>query len=719
MLNDLEKGIWVKDSHKGKKLGEHIEECKNLTQYLLDFYKLDRYKEFASLLCDYHDLGKLNPNWSVDNKKNPPHSPVSTSKLFREGNKKGILNKYPLLPLFTLRHHSILVRIEDGDVLQVKNATPESEKRWIDEEMTNWRRELYKTESQLDLDIKSKVNLVDVYGIFKFADVLSANNLTNYRLKNPNKSIMELEKWLKQKIQSKGLKLKEDVLQRQLALSGINSNLLIRAPTGWGKTAASLSYAISKNSKIIYVLPTITSIKSFYDDLCQFFGEANVGELFYYGDVEALKREEALQEYMFTSYFAQPIIITTLDQLLLTFLQLGKYFLKRPHLRNSVIILDEAHTFSQSMLYILSFFIKKYAQIYDLRLCLMSATFPSILKSFFINLCDQDVESLWLNDEFQKKRRVVYRLRDQKTDILDIVENIVNLHKSKDKPFRTAIICNTVEKAQKVSERIQNFSKELNLKTELLHSRFIYKHRSRKEENIHNWIKAEQSFVLVGTQVIEVSLDISFDFMVTECAPLESLVQRFGRVNRYKDRAEEINVWITFPVEIDTKKGYPYEKEAIRKTWEFLKDLEGENLKNELQLIEEYDKVFFLSKVKEEETSKLLESWQDSTSFIYSWAARDEFVEKLLKFRDEFTVLVIPSIYESDVKKIYELMKKESSYTKKRKLFATIKEYTVPVPIWMVKARSEDGFPIVNIIYDEVYGVMKDVESATRKGVLI
>jgi len=708
MLKDLEKEIWSKESHEGKKLGKHIEECKKLSDEFLKFYNLTEYKEFIDVLCFYHDLGKLKTEWNVKNKNNPPHSPLSFLTLYKEDKEK--LEKCPIIGLFILKHHGTLTRIEDRDIIRTINETPEREKEQIDNDLRNWRRNLYNY--VFKLDITSKVNLADTYGLFKFADVLSANNLTNYRITSPNKKVEDLKSWILEKIKKKGLQIRNKDLQTQLKLNKVEKHLFIRAPTGWRKTAASLSYAIGKGSKIIYVLPTITSIKSFYDDICSLFGKENVGEFFYYADVEMRKKEESdFRELMFSSYFAKPVIITTLDQLLLTFLQMGKYFLKRPHLRNSVIILDEVHTFSQNMLYILSYFIEKFSKIYNLKLCIMSATFPSVLKNHFGNLFEK-VEEIWLNEEFRNRRRVMFKLKE--SDILNIVEEIVEIYKVCRKPFRMAIICNTVEKSQKVFEKLQNLISDSTqtLNTELLHSRFIYKHRCAKEDRINEWIRNRKSFILVATQVVEVSLDISFDFMVTECAPLESLVQRFGRVNRYKNKTEEVNVWITFPSEVKGKKGYPYEKEDIENTWDFLKNLEEENLENEVQLIEEYDKLVSLSKNKEKWIRDRLEEWENNTNFLFSWNIKEhhKFLQELFG-REEATQLIIPSLYEELVRKLYEKMKKETSYNQKKKIFAEIKEYTVPVPIWRIKTPLEEGFPVEDIEYDEIYGVRTSLES--------
>ena len=704
MLRNLEKAIRLKYSHENKSLNQHINECKNITFKLLNFYGLNRYKEFADLLCYYHDLGKLRPDFNVNNRHNPPHSPVSLFILFKNDMK--VIEENSFLPFFILRHHGFLTsEIEPSKIASsLPKGVPDHEKEEFEIEIKKWRNKFYRLLPQVDL--KTKVDLTDVYGLFKFADILSANN-SNYEMSNPNNNVEALRIWLNRKVRNKKLQLREEDLKRQLSLSEVDTHLLIKAPTGWGKTAASLSYAIGRNSKIIYVLPTITSIKKFYDDLCGLFGRENVGELFYYGDVEALKREENLQDLVFSSYFARPIVVTTLDQLLLTLLQLGKYFMKRVHLRDSVIILDEVHTFTENMLYILSFFMEKFIELYNLKLCVMSATFPSVLKDFLSVLFKGKVEMLWLNDEFRKKRRVLFKLFEK--DLLDILGEVVELFDSREKPFRLAIICNTVEKAQKVFKKLQDLLHGTDVNIMLLHSRFIYKHRSEKEDLIDYWIKTKQSFILVATQVIEVSLDVSFDFMVTECAPLESLVQRFGRVNRYKEKTKETNVWITFPSEINSKKRYPYEKRDVSETFNFLKGLEGENLKNEFQLIEEYDKIAYLSSWKRREMYNLLNEWENYTSFIYSWNVKEELAQRILKFREDFTTLAIPSIYQKEVTELYEEMKKQPSYIERKKLFAKIKDYTVPIPIWMAKIKLEEGFPIVDVFYNEKYGVRKDL----------
>jgi len=90
---------------------------------------------------------------------------------------------------------------------------------------------------------------------------------------------------------------------------------------------------------------------------------------------------------------------------------------------------------------------------------------------------------------------------------------------------KVLIVCNTVNRAQ----NIYNLLKTEEDNSALLHGRFILKDREVIEKDLENLN------LLVGTQVIEVSLDIDYDVCFSEPAPIDALIQRFGRVNRRKN----------------------------------------------------------------------------------------------------------------------------------------------------------------------------------------
>jgi CRISPR-associated endonuclease/helicase Cas3 len=87
------------------------------------------------------------------------------------------------------------------------------------------------------------------------------------------------------------------------------------------------------------------------------------------------------------------------------------------------------------------------------------------------------------------------------------------------------IVCNHVPSAQLVYDEVRRRIED----TLLLHSRFCKRDRNR----IENRISKNLPKVLVSTQVVEVSLDIDFELGFTEPAPIDALVQRLGRINRF------------------------------------------------------------------------------------------------------------------------------------------------------------------------------------------
>jgi CRISPR-associated endonuclease/helicase Cas3 len=99
-----------------------------------------------------------------------------------------------------------------------------------------------------------------------------------------------------------------------------------------------------------------------------------------------------------------------------------------------------------------------------------------------------------------------------------------------------AVICSTVGRAQEVFQRLQKEFSESDLG--LFHGRFLFIDRERIENNcLEMFGKNSQSrpkrYVLVATQVIEQSLDVDFDLMISDLAPVDLLLQRSGRLHRH------------------------------------------------------------------------------------------------------------------------------------------------------------------------------------------
>ncbi len=109
----------------------------------------------------------------------------------------------------------------------------------------------------------------------------------------------------------------------------------------------------------------------------------------------------------------------------------------------------------------------------------------------------------------------------------------------------------------------------------LYHSQFIKKDRNSKELEIDTKEKwKNKGLVLIATQVVEISLDIDFNILFTELAPVDSLIQRFGRINRRK-LINPGKVFIQTAIDCKTDSGkwsYPYRKEIIEESKAILKD---------------------------------------------------------------------------------------------------------------------------------------------------
>lgn len=115
------------------------------------------------------------------------------------------------------------------------------------------------------------------------------------------------------------------------------------------------------------------------------------------------------------------------------------------------------------------------------------------------------------------------------------------------------VVCNTVRRAQEVYDALCSRFPEDSL--ELIHSQFTAADRADREHALvgllgpgsHRGGDRPQLRIVVGTQVLEQSLDIDFDLLITDLAPVDALAQRAGRLHRHQRPEEDQPVWLRSP----------------------------------------------------------------------------------------------------------------------------------------------------------------------------
>lgn len=125
------------------------------------------------------------------------------------------------------------------------------------------------------------------------------------------------------------------------------------------------------------------------------------------------------------------------------------------------------------------------------------------------------------------------------------------------------VVCNRIAQAKQIFDVLKKKIRSISL----LHGGFTALDRWEKEKKLFKQQGSRQPAcrVLVATQVIEVSLDISFGTIYTEIAPVDDLLQRFGRVNRTYERKRAVDVHVATVFDAD-KLRHVYNLERLKIT---------------------------------------------------------------------------------------------------------------------------------------------------------
>ena len=376
-------------------------------------------------------------------------------------------------------------------------------------------------------------------------------------------------------------------------------SIITIAPTGSGKTEAALLWATQKqeHEKIIYLLPTRVTSNAIYERLKTYFGKDNCAlvhssALSYHKNLEDndANKKRLTREYLKDKIFFKNINVCTIDQILTQGFNLGFWEIKSFHLFNAKIIIDEIHLYEPYTLGLIIATLAYLKNEFGAMFYIMTATMPKKLQNLLINTLSLTENNVIKDTALLQKARNTFEVRDKMVDELD--EEIKAVLKENKKVL---IVVNTVDEAIRLFEK---YKKEC-ADTICFHSRFIVKDRLEKERIILEKEKQNIPLLLIATQVVEVSLDIDFDILFTENAPIDAIIQRAGRVNRKRNETKETKV-IVFKHQPVTEEFIYNREDFLVKTFEILTKHHGERLTEEI-LLEFVDKVYENYEVQKDE----------------------------------------------------------------------------------------------------------------------
>jgi len=331
----------------------------------------------------------------------------------------------------------------------------------------------------------------------------------------------------------------------QIECSKTIGNIILTAPTGSGKTESAILWLQKQLSyygqgRIFYILPFTASINAMFERLSNSengFGKEKVGMIHgklsdylydylddYQYEPNAKKEEiESIKQKFKTIY--TPIKVITPFQLLKHLFGLRGFEQGLFECLGGYFIFDEIHAYSPGVFAQIKVLLEYVTRHLSAKVMVMTATMPTYLKHEIESVIHPFLEvhaDQSLYNSFDRHKVILNK--GLLSNGLDII--ISDLKAGK----KVLVVCNTVKQSQQVYSILKDHSK----KSVLLHSAFTGEDRTKHEKDLKRGeIDAQNPIqLLVGTQAIEVSLDIDYDLIYSEPAPFDALVQRFGRVNR-------------------------------------------------------------------------------------------------------------------------------------------------------------------------------------------
>jgi CRISPR-associated endonuclease/helicase Cas3 len=292
--------------------------------------------------------------------------------------------------------------------------------------------------------------------------------------------------------------------------------------------------------------------------------------------------------------WSTPLVVATADTVLGLMVNARRAIYSLPAIMSSAIVFDEIHAFDDQMFGSLLVFLKNFPR---LPVLLMTASLPEGRRRALESIRG-DLNIIPGDERLERLPRYLIDNKLTKDEAWDVAQECVN------DGGKVLWVCNRVEWANDTYNLARiKFSEA---KVNVYHSRFRYKDRAERHREVIDSFKAAensamcrallprpalyelvrnrnrvgQATVLVTTQVAEMSLDLSADLLITDLAPIPSLIQRMGRLNRRAtpNNPREPKHAIVLPLASDEPKAAkPYDRDDLEKAEKWLRALSGRN----------------------------------------------------------------------------------------------------------------------------------------------